>query len=156
MEEIETTETTDLREMKTIVIEYSQQPAEQSAEQPAEPITIIKMKLKSISYARKNNLGRDYVEKVLKGKYTEDGREVELPCENEESGKISMKRQNAPDTEEMNLIVSFMLDNNKRIESIRTGLILVAASMTAREDDPDSFKSKVHDLAETVRKRIIE
>lgn len=153
MEETETTETTDQRETKTIVIQYNQQPAEQ----PAEPLTMIKMKLESMNYVRKNNLGRDYVEKILKGKYTEDGREVELPCENEESGKTIMKRLNAPDTEEINLIVSFMLDNNKRIVAVKTGLILVMmARIATREDDPDGFKSKVHDLAEKVRERIIE
>lgn len=151
MEETETTETTDQQETKTIVIECNQQPAEQPAEQP------IKVKLKSINYIRKNNLGKDFVEKILKGKYTEDGKEVALPCENEESGETSMKRLNAPDTEEMNLIVCFMVNNKNRIEAIKTGLILtIMAIIATRENDPDSFKNQVHELAEIVRGRTIE
>ena len=145
------TETTDQREQATkiIVIECNQQPSEQPSEQPAEqPAEQPRCKRKL------SDLPRTFTEKVLHGRYTEDGKGIELPYENDLLGRKTLKRKNAPDKAEYTLVIAYLIESDNK-ERMNVGKkIFCGALDSVNDSDPDSFKKLIHKVSEYVKTKI--
>lgn len=135
------TETTDQREQATkiIVIECNQQPAEKPAES---------------ARCNRNDLTKRFTEKVLHGRYTDDGKGIELPYEDDLLGRKTLKRKNAPDKTEYTLVIAYLIDSDNK-ERMNVGeKIFLGALDSVKDSDPDSFKKLIHKVSEYVKAKI--